>query len=72
MMKDVASAINNTLESLVGPVPEREVRELRDLARNHNLDRVERGEAEIERVDGQLVARWGDYEMTRFREYDAK
>ena len=62
---DIASSV----EALVTPTPEVELRELRDLAREHNLDRVERGPARIERDDGSLIATWSGEELTRFREY---
>jgi hypothetical protein len=71
-VRQFMDAMGNALESfaaLAQPRPQREVRELRDLARAHNLDHVERGPATIRRDDGVLVAEWSGEELTRFSEY---
>ena len=61
--------MGEAVASLAQPRPQVEVRELRDLCREYNLDHVERGEATVTRVDGQLIAKWNDEEVTRFTEY---
>ena len=78
-MTPFVKAMNNIVESfkqmaeaaasLAQPRPQVEVRELRDLCREYNLDHVERGEATVTRVGGQLIAKWNDEEVTRFTEY---
>jgi len=61
--------ITETVGSLATPIPEQECQELRDLAREYNLDVVERGEATITRDDDDaLVAEWNGEELTRYKE----
>jgi len=67
-MSSVAASMSNLSASLFTPVPERECQELRDIARDHTLDLVERDAARIERRDGQLIATWDGTEITRYKE----
>jgi hypothetical protein len=67
-LSSAATSISNLSTSLFTPVPERECQELRDIARDHTLDIVERDAARVERRDGQLIATWDGTEITRYKE----
>jgi len=67
---DALSELGNAVARIAQPRPQREVRELRDLARDHNLDRVDRGVASVRRQDDALLALWDGEEITRFTEFE--
>ena len=66
-MESVADVISGVLEVVKNPRPQREAQELRDLAREHDLDVVQRGKCRVEREPHALNVYWDDEWLTRYK-----